>query len=82
VKHFAYILRSQKDGIYYYGSTEDLERRLYEHNPGKVHYTKGHMPYVLYYSEGFGSRSEAVRREQFFKSIDGYKWPHATKIIV
>ncbi len=71
---FAYILRSLKDGSYYYGSTEDLESRLLEHNAGKVRYTKGHRPYELHYSEQFATRSEALRREKFFKSIAGYRW--------
>ena len=33
---YAYILRSEKDGKLYYGSTEDLGSRLKAHNAGKV----------------------------------------------
>jgi putative endonuclease len=35
---YAYVLRSQKAGKHYYGSCEDLERRLKIHNAGKVKY--------------------------------------------
>ncbi len=69
----AYILRSLKDGSFYYGSTEDLESRLVEHNTGKVRYTKGHRPFQVHYTEHFPTRSEAVHRERFFKTIAGYR---------
>ena len=71
---FAYILRSLKDGSFYYGSSGDLEGRLAEHNAGRVRYTKGHRPYEIHYSEQFATRSEALRREKFFKTIAGYRW--------
>jgi len=79
---FAYILRSIKDGTYYYGSTKDLESRLKEHNNGKVKYTKGHRPYKLHYLEEFSARKEAFERERFFKSIDGYNWLKENGIIL
>jgi putative endonuclease len=72
--YFAYILKSLSHGNYYYGSTENLERRLIEHNGGKVKYTKGRRPWNLHYFEEFETRSEAQKREYFFKSVDGYKY--------
>ena len=72
--YYAYILKSKKDNKYYYGSTSNLKNRLNIHNSGKVRFTKGHRPWVLHYYEKFPTRSEAFRREQFFKSIDGYNW--------
>ena len=77
---FAYILKSQKTGRYYYGSAENLESRLDAHNSGKVQATKGYRPYVLHYSEEFETRSEAFRREKFFKTIDVYNWLKQNKI--
>ena len=72
---YAYILKSLKDQTYYYGSTgKDVFERLNEHNLGKMKYTKGHLPYKLHYFETYKSRSEANKRERFFKSVDGYKW--------
>lgn len=71
---YAYILKSLKDQTYYYGSTEDLQDRIKSHNAGKVKYTKGRRPYKLHYYETFQTRKEAVARERFFKSIEGYKW--------
>ncbi len=78
---FAYILKSEKDNTYYYGSAKDLDIRLKNHNSGKVRYTKGHIPYKLHYFEKFESRSETMMREKFFKSIDGYNWLKSKKII-
>jgi len=78
---WAYILKSKKDNSHYYGSTSNISQRLKEHNSGKVRYTKGHIPYVIHYIEEFKTRSEALQREQFFKSIDGYNWLKNHKII-
>jgi hypothetical protein len=41
VMFYSYILKSLVTGTHYYGSTEDLDRRLNDHNSGKVRYTKG-----------------------------------------
>ncbi len=78
---FAYILKSQYDNRFYYGSTNNLEKRLAIHNKGDVRATKGRRPLILHYYETFETRSEAFRREHFFKSIDGYIWLQENKII-
>ena len=78
---YTYIIKSQKDNTHYYGSTSNLETRLKYHNQGKVRYTKGRKPWLLHYYEEFETRSEAVKRELFFKSIEGYKWLKERKII-
>ena len=76
-----YILISQKDGIHYYGSTSNLDSRLKAHNSRNVKFTKGHRPWEIIYTEEFSSRSEAGKRELFFKSIDGCIWLKRKKII-
>lgn len=77
----AYMLRSLKDGSHYYGATSSLLKRIREHNGGKVRYTRGHRPYELLYSETFASKTEALKRERFFKSIEVYRWLRANGII-
>jgi len=72
--YYTYILKSESYGTFYYGHCEDLDRRLTEHNKGRVRYTKGRKPWKLHYFETFKTRSEATQRERFFKSIDGYKY--------
>ncbi|MEX2602638.1 MAG: GIY-YIG nuclease family protein [Gracilimonas sp.] len=72
--YYAYILKSEYHGTYYYGSAKDVEERLQDHNAGKQRYTKGRRPWKIHYTEAFKTRSEARKREAFFKSIDGYVW--------
>ena len=72
--YYAYVLKSTTYGTHYYGSSEKPEERLKAHNSGKVRYTKGRR-------EEFETRSEAVRRERFFKSIEGHNWLKSEGII-
>ena len=58
-----------------------MENKIKEHNAGKVRYTKGRRPWVLHYHETFETRSEAAKREYFFKSIDGYNFLKSKGII-
>jgi putative endonuclease len=67
-----YILQSLKDHKYYHGHTSDLDARLKEHNNGKARATKGRRPLKLHYTETFLTKSEAIKRELFFKTIEGY----------
>ncbi|MFY0654047.1 MAG: GIY-YIG nuclease family protein [Cyclobacteriaceae bacterium] len=71
---FAYVLKSQVSGRHYYGHSKDLDARLKSHNGGKVRSTKAHRPWEMIYYEEFKSKSEAYKREMFFKSIDGYNY--------
>ena len=79
--HFAYILKSIKDQKFYYGSTSNLGKRLKSHNSGKVRSTKNRRPFVLIYSESFESKTQALERERFFKSIAGYAWLKNNNIV-
>jgi putative endonuclease len=71
---YAYILQSEKTKTFYYGHASDLEKRLKRHNLGNVRYTKSRLPWKLIHSESFETKSEAYRRELFFKSIEGYRY--------
>jgi putative endonuclease len=66
--YFVYVLKSQKDSKRYIGFTDNLERRLYEHNSGLVKSTKNRRPLELIYYEKFDSKTEAMKREKFFKT--------------
>ncbi|HEX3071992.1 MAG TPA: GIY-YIG nuclease family protein [Ignavibacteriales bacterium] len=76
-----YILKSLSDNSHYYGQTENLQKRVEEHNLGLSGYTKKHIPWKLIYYEEFSTRSEAMKREKFFKSIEGHKWLKENGII-
>ncbi len=77
---YAYILKSEKDGGYYFGSTSNLENRLKTHNAGKVRSTKGRRLWKLHYFEKYNYKQEAMKRERFFKTINGYNWLKNQKI--
>ena len=68
---YVYILRSLKNRRLYTGSTNDLKRRLNEHNRGQSKYTKHTGPFELIYKEEFLTSSEAYKRELFFKTGKG-----------
>ena len=72
--YFSYVLNSLKDGIHYYGSTSNMGNRLRDHNSGKSKFTKGHRPWEVIHIEEFATRSEAMKRESFYKSINGNIW--------
>ncbi|MBC8486763.1 MAG: GIY-YIG nuclease family protein [Bacteroidetes bacterium] len=80
-KFFVYILKSVRDRKYYYGHTSYLGKRLKCHNSGKVKSTKSRRPLRLHYSEEYSCKSDALKREKFFKSIDGYNWLKENEII-
>ncbi|MBW7891246.1 MAG: GIY-YIG nuclease family protein [Chitinophagaceae bacterium] len=71
---FVYVLRSQKDGRFYVGLTDDVTRRLKEHNSGKTKSTKGFIPWELLFFETFVTRIEARNREKYLKSGVGKEY--------
>ncbi|MPZ23972.1 MAG: GIY-YIG nuclease family protein [Dehalococcoidia bacterium] len=73
-----YVLRSTKNGRLYTGSTNDLQRRLEEHNRGKSRYTRSAGPFELVYSEECDNRLAARRRELFLKSGRGREFLKGT----
>jgi len=69
--YHAYVLINLQ-GKLYKGSTDDLEKRLSQHNSGNFpSYTKNLGPWKLVYKESFDTRKEAEQRERFLKSGKG-----------
>ena len=65
-----YILRCADETLYT-GITNDLERRMAEHEAGQgAKYTKGRGPFKLVYQEICQDRGVASRREIEIKSLD------------
>jgi len=78
---YAYILISENTGRRYFGSCGNLEKRLAEHNAGNVRSSKAYRPYRILYFETFATRTEARKREMFFKTVEGYKFLKGKGII-
>lgn len=71
---YIYILKCA-NGKFYTGSTNNLERRMFEHQTGKgANYTKEHSPVELVYYEKFRRIDKAFYRE---KQVQG--WSHKKK---
>ena len=54
--------------------TNNLERRLNEHNAGLHNYTKKYLPWAMIYSEKYDNLSDARKREKYLKSAVGRKF--------
>jgi len=66
--YYAYVLESLKDGNFYTGYTDNLQKRFKEHNAGLVVSTKSRRPLRLIYYEAYLNRWDAKRRERYFKT--------------
>ena len=67
-----YILQSLKTRKLYIGHTNNLTRRLKEHNDGfGGNYTRQNGPWVLLYNESRPDRPSAAKRERYLKSTRG-----------
>lgn len=66
-KAYVYLLRSLRDGKFYFGWTTDLKRRLEKHNRGLTPSTGFRTPFELVYYETFDSAKVAKERERKLK---------------
>ena len=73
-KFYVYVLWSEKTGRYYTGQTNNLDRRVFQHNSGFEKSTKHGAPWKLVYFEVLESRTEAIKRERFLKTGKGRAW--------
>ncbi|MBU4339275.1 GIY-YIG nuclease family protein [Candidatus Parcubacteria bacterium] len=64
---YVYILKSKKDSKLYIGYTNNLQRRIKEHNEGKVKSTNYRRPLVLVYYEAYKAEEDAKTREEQLK---------------
>lgn len=68
--YYVYILEC-KDKTLYVGSTNDIEKRLHQHNTLKsgAHYTKIRRPVILKYHEACNTKGQALTREAEIKRL-------------
>ncbi len=69
--HNVYVLKSLKDKNLYIGCTSNLEKRINEHNKGKVFSTKNRLPLKIIYYEKYNNKYEAYKIEKFYKTAKG-----------
>lgn len=71
---YTYVLRSKVDKKLYVGYTDDLRRRLEQHNNGRVPATKHRRPLELIYFEACLNKDKAFKREKYFKTGYGRRF--------
>ncbi|MBU1925395.1 MAG: GIY-YIG nuclease family protein [Candidatus Omnitrophica bacterium] len=71
---YTYVLESKKDGQWYTGATNDLQKRFKEHNEGRVPATKDRRPFELIYWEACLNREDAFAREKYLKTGMGKRY--------
>jgi putative endonuclease len=80
--YIVYVLESGAYKRVYIGMTNDLERRIKEHNNGKTKSTRFYRPWKVLFIESFSTRSEARYREKYLKSGVGREfiknWPRSS----
>ncbi|MDP3581897.1 MAG: GIY-YIG nuclease family protein, partial [Ignavibacteria bacterium] len=67
-KYTVYVIKSS-EGLQYTGTTEDVEKRIIEHNNKTLSFwTKRGSNWEIIYKEEFESKAEALKREKWLKS--------------
>jgi len=72
--YYVYAIKSTIKNWIYVGMTNDLDRRLKQHNLGQNRSTKPYAPFVLVYSEKQSDRISAREREKYLKTASGKRW--------
>ncbi len=70
--YYVYVLQSAEQRLYI-GYSNNLKRRIAEHNQHKVQTTKN-SHYQLIYYEAYQNKADAVGREKFLKGGSGRKY--------
>lgn len=68
---YVYVLESTSEDKQYIGYTNDIKKRVREHNLGLNRSTKRLKPWKLIYFEACLSLDDAKRRERYLKTSQG-----------
>lgn len=67
--YFVYIIKSQSHRAFYIGYTNNIGKRIDEHNAGLSPATKRYIPWRLVYLEGYANKEDARDREEKIKQF-------------
>ena len=71
IMYYVYAISSNSRKYIYVGITNNLDRRIDEHNKGYNKTTRAYRPFKLILAEGFATRSAAREREKYLKGGSG-----------
>jgi len=78
MQFYVYILCSETTNQIYIGQTNNLKKRLYEHNNpdyhGTLHTKRRKGPWKVAHHETYSTRQEAMAKEKWLKSGVGRRW--------
>jgi putative endonuclease len=74
MKYYLYFLYSGSLDKYYIGHTNNLERRIYEHNLGKEKFTRKSIPWEINFFRIFDINTETLREECRLKKCKSRKY--------
>ena len=66
--YYVYAIKSLNKNYLYVGITNNLERRISQHNLGREKTTKPYSPFKVIYTEQYENRTLARKKEKFLKS--------------
>lgn len=69
--YYVYVLQSLANRNLYVGFTNDLRRRVKQHNDGVGKHTKKYLPWKLIHYEAYFNSEDARRREKYLKTSQG-----------
>jgi putative endonuclease len=72
--YYVYVIRSEVDKKFYTGFSEDVFKRLEQHNSGLVTSTKRRVPFRLVYYEASVNINDAMHREKYLKTTYGKRY--------
>ena len=74
MSYYVYVIKSVNSDYTYTWMTNDIERRLKEHNLWKTKSNKKYKPFELIYLEEVDNSLEARKRELYLKWWNWRKW--------
>ena len=69
MEYVVYILHNISADKFYIGYTNDITRRLWQHNHRGVGWTKNYKPWEVVYTKSFGTKIDAMKIERYLKSL-------------
>jgi putative endonuclease len=67
--YFVYIIKNHQ-GFFYKGFTQNLDKRIFEHNNDLSRYTFGKSPWILVYFKEFETKTESLKEELRLKKLN------------
>lgn len=65
--YYVYVIKSVSKNWFYVGLTNNVSKRLHQHNLGQSTATKAYSPFTLIYSKPFADRISGRDYEKFLK---------------